>query len=91
MGGTGSKGGPGGGGGGGGGATGGGLAGGGDTGGGGLSGGGGGGEVSCRLHKSERKQLAPHVPPKASIRLPVHTAPCALRPVGESPAPAAVS
>ena len=88
VGGTGGVGGPGGGGDAGDGATGGGLPGGGVTGGGGLSGGGGGGEVSWRLQRSERKQLAPHVPPKASIRLPVHAAPCELRPVGESPAPA---
>ena len=47
-------------------------------------GGGGGGERYCMLHMSDRKQLAPHVPPNTSMRLPVHTAPWALRPEGSA-------
>ena len=49
---------------------------------GGCSGGGGGGVRSWRLHRSDRMHVAPQVPPKASMRLPVHAEPCALRPVG---------
>ena len=51
---------------------------------GGCIGGGGGGVRSCRLHMSDRMHVAPQVPPKASMRLPVHAAPCALRPEGSA-------